>query len=721
MTLPCPRCGAPVEQPADDAGPVTVCGTCGLAMATVYVRETLQLGSWHAWAGHRLTWLHERLLAEDVPTEAPPPAVPVGAGGFGAPAPAPTAPRQRASAGSLLLAVGAFLLVAAGIAFLAFTWDLLGPFGQISVLLLLGAACLGTTWRLAARLHGTATAIGVVGTLLVVIAAVGTRTLGPDLVGETASMLLATAIAGALCAAAVWLRPRATGVGELGGIAGSLVAVTFVATAPADDAVPLGDSWSWWVAVVCLGAGVGLVLAADRVRLRSWPWVGAWFLFVGSLAVASTVLDASQDSVPTDVEPVVITAALAAMAGVLAVALLRLLPHRAAVTTAVLALWGLALVVAWGTAVSSPGGRPWAALVLALSGVLGLVTWVFALSVRWLRGSVAIVGGAAVGAAVGTLVAPWLEPQDDYVSAQAWADAAWPAWRGVVAGLALVAVLLVSVATVPRRVARFTSPPEETRPAWWAAVPLVPCAAALLTWLAASVNDLGDATQGGTLSPYAYEPQPTPDAFLHHVALALAILATGLLVVALLRRLPAWCTWLAAGLGVAAALLELATHDLSTDLRPEVYGLALAGPTLAAAVGWWWLRRPAPTPTWQTIGPVLSLAVLPSTLALLDDTTSRWWYAEDPGTAYQVRMVVLLAIGAVSAVVGGWRRWAGLFFPGLALTVVVVGIELVDLGRFLPQWVSFAVAGVLLIAAGARWEWVRDRGRVGAAWVRRLR
>ena len=107
-----------------------------------------------------------------------------------APVPAGAGQRRPASAGALLLGVGAFLLVAAGIAFLAFTWDLLGPFGQITVLLALGAGCLAATARLAARLRGTATALGVVGALLVVIAALGTRTLGPDLIGETASMLL---------------------------------------------------------------------------------------------------------------------------------------------------------------------------------------------------------------------------------------------------------------------------------------------------------------------------------------------------------------------------------------------------------------------------------------------------------------------------------------------------------------------------------------------------
>ncbi|MFL6288102.1 MAG: SCO7613 C-terminal domain-containing membrane protein, partial [Actinomycetes bacterium] len=148
---------------------------------------------------------------------------------------------------------------------------------------------------------------------------------------------------------------------------------------------------------------------------------------------------------------------------------------------------------------------------------------------------------------------------------------------------------------------------------------------------------------------------------------------------------------------------------------------AIAVPALFASLTWWWLRRPEPTPTWQTIAPPFVLAVLPSTLAMLQDTTQRWWFDEDPGTAYQVRLVGLIAVAAGAAVLGARQRWSGLFFPGLFLAVVVAAVEVIDLGRFLPQWLSFGVAGVLLIAAGARWEWLRQRGRVSAAWVRTLR
>ena len=67
------------------------------------------------------------------------------------------------------------------------------------------------------------------------------------------------------------------------------------------------------------------------------------------------------------------------------------------------------------------------------------------------------------------------------------------------------------------------------------------------------------------------------------------------------------------------------------------------------------------------------------------------------------------------------QRLAGVLAPAAAALVTVSAVQLVELGRFLPQWVSFAVAGALLIAAGARWEWVRDAGHRGGTWVRSLR
>jgi hypothetical protein len=214
---------------------------------------------------------------------------------------------------------------------------------------------------------------------------------------------------------------------------------------------------------------------------------------------------------------------------------------------------------------------------------------------------------------------------------------------------------------------------------------------------------------------------PTPTSFTRQIAVALAIVAIGLLVAALLRAAPTWAVWLLPVLAVPAALMQFGTLSLSAPTTPELVGAVIAVPTVVAAAAWRWLRRPASTPTWQTITPAFVITVLPSTIALLDDTTDRWWYGSDPATAYQLRMVGLLAVGVLAAVAGARQRWIGLFVPGLVLALLIASVELIDLGRFLPQWVSFAVAGALLIAAGARWEWLRNQRRTGATWMGTMR
>jgi hypothetical protein len=38
----------------------------------------------------------------------------------------------------------------------------------------------------------------------------------------------------------------------------------------------------------------------------------------------------------------------------------------------------------------------------------------------------------------------------------------------------------------------------------------------------------------------------------------------------------------------------------------------------------------------------------------------------------------------------------------------------------LPRWLALAMVGAALVAAGARFEWVRAEGRRASAWVRGL-
>ena len=168
-------------------------------------------------------------------------------------------------------------------------------------------------------------------------------------------------------------------------------------------------------------------------------------------------------------------------------------------------------------------------------------------------------------------------------------------------------------------------------------------------------------------------------------------------------------------------MLELSTHNLGSITEPEVYGLALGIPTLVASIVWWRLRRPERTPTWQTIAPVFVLAVAPSTAALLDETTDRWFLGEDASAGYQVRMVALLAIGVGAGIVGAGNDGPGLFFPGIR-THAHRGRDRAHRPRSVPPAVALLRdrRSGLLIAAGAGWEWVRQRGRAGATWVRSM-
>lgn len=684
-----------------------VCGSCGLPVSTIYLAEAVQLHAWRASTDARLAWLYDRMRAGDVPVGTSEGRPLTGS----APSEAVAAARHPATAGSLLLAVGAFLLVAAGIAFIAFTWDLLGPFGQIAVLLVLGAACLASSYRLSHTLRGTGTAIGIVGALLVAIAALGARFLGPDLIGAVASLLAAVVILAALAATGRWMRPRTAAVGELAGATGATLLVALVAFAPGDDAVPIDDPWQWWTASWMFVSAAALVVFADRMRMRTWPWVGAFYLVTGSVALATWAVDVLDALDEAGAEATVFALALGLASAVVSLTLQRV-GHHVAVLSAALVVWVIALAVAWFTAVDPRDPNGWPAVVVLAVGAVGLLLAQFGTRAKALRAVVTVVAAAAMASAVGAGIPPYVASSMD-LDPQAWADDAWPAWRGVVAGLAMVVVLVVTSAVTRRLTDRLT-------PSWLvAALPIVTTAAALGTWLAASQAAVAQVT--APRGPYAYEPEPTPDAYLQQVAVALVVVAVGMLVMALLRRIPAWAGWLVPVLAIPAVLMVLSTVTIDGPLTPEILGVWLAIPAAVAAVSWWWLRRPVSTPTWQTMAPPFVLAVLPSTVALLQDTAGRWWYDEDPSAAYQVRVVALVAVAVVAAIVGARQRWAGLFFPGIVLALVVLTVELVDLGRFLPQWVSFGLAGAALVAAGARWEWLRNRGKEGAAWVRGLR
>jgi hypothetical protein len=656
-------------------------------MPVAALAEMDSLTAWADWAQLRTRWLHDRLVAGDLPVgwsvggevipvataTAPTPtgtlAPPVAEG---VPAPAPPHPGM----GTLLLVGGAVLLVLAGIAFAAVAWDLLGPIGQLMLLYLIGAVALLAGLRLHLRLPVTATTLGVVGVLLVAVSCVATRVLGANPMGAPAALAVSVAAALLLGAVGLWLRDRMRGVGEVAALVGAALTLGLLASAPADEALSFADPWLWWPAAVLLVGGVALLLVHPRVTAVTWPALASVSLLIGSGTAA--VFVAAESPVDDPLRPFVGSVVLLLLAAFAALLVRVLSEHRPEPEFTAAALVAVAGLVALAAGLGDSDSRPWSALTLA--AVAGFTWWARTHTPPGVRSALTLVSSAALGAAVGFAVVPWTPD--------------WATWHGPLAAAALSAVLVV-LAEVGGRSGSMTGLPA-----------LVAAGTGLVVLLMAITP-----VEGGTPS----------DAALWALVAALSLVAVAGWVEVLRRRLPTWSSWLSGGLLVGALVPLSELTDVDSRWAPEFYGLALGVVVGAAGALFWWVRRPARTPSLVTVGPALTLALAPTTVAMALDAVDRWDLGDGAVTTdYQVRVVALLVVCAALVAVGAWRGWAGVVIPAALALIVVTAVQLVDLGRFLPQWVSFAVAGGLLVLAGARWEKVRTLSRAGGHWLRHL-
>ncbi|MFG2818571.1 SCO7613 C-terminal domain-containing membrane protein [Kitasatospora sp. NPDC048365] len=231
------------------------------------------------------------------------------------------------------------------------------------------------------------------------------------------------------------------------------------------------------------------------------------------------------------------------------------------------------------------------------------------------------------------------------------------------------------------------------------AVLSAPLAAVLRTEAApAQADPAGSGRAAGALSlavefaGYALAVVALPLLLSHPGVLAFALAVSGVtaLGVALRadRRVPAA---VAAGvLLTCSSWVRLALWDVRT---PEAYTLPLA--VVALAIGHRRHRQEPDAASWSTYGPGLSLAFLPSVLALWSD--GHW-----------VRPL-LLGVGALAVTVAGVRlRLQAPLLLGAATALLTAGHELaptvVQALGLLPRWVPLALAGLLLLALGARYE-----------------
>lgn len=224
--ITCPRCNSAIAPAQIDAEGMVAC-TCGYHGYAGYVQE-------YAYLDQRRRWLWDRIVEQ-----APPPD-PVTARQYGiwpvttsGPVSAPRPPGPG-STQVLLIVLGAGLLILAGLVFVAVAWDLIGPYGQIVMVLVATLVAAGTALALRQRAPRSAEALAVV--------------------------------------------------------AFGLAAITALA-APALEVVP--QAWTspdrpYWLVVAVLLALAGLGLGA-LTGLRAWTWLG-WLTVPLALAAALGVL-----------------------------------------------------------------------------------------------------------------------------------------------------------------------------------------------------------------------------------------------------------------------------------------------------------------------------------------------------------------------------------------------------------------------------------------------
>ncbi len=165
----CPACGAELTSAQMDSDGIVTCA-CGVRAYVGYIQELDYLQQ-------RVSWLQDR-VAEGA--GAPDAATATEYGVWRAPATAtPTAQSHRGrSTQVLLVALGATMLLLAGLVFVAVAWQLVGPFGQVGFLLAATAITGVLAFTLRRRVHATAEALAVVAFGLALIAASAAPALG---------------------------------------------------------------------------------------------------------------------------------------------------------------------------------------------------------------------------------------------------------------------------------------------------------------------------------------------------------------------------------------------------------------------------------------------------------------------------------------------------------------------------------------------------------------
>ena len=156
-------------------------------------------------------------------------------------------------------------------------------------------------------------------------------------------------------------------------------------------------------------------------------------------------------------------------------------------------------------------------------------------------------------------------------------------------------------------------------------------------------------------------------------------------------------------------LLAAATWVRLLDLGVDVVEAYTLPSALALiAIGAWRLGRDDRSATMTVLAPGLTLATVPSLLAMLDDP-------------YSLR-ALLLGAGCLSLTVAGAAlRWSAPLVVGSVVGALLVLRELAPYAAAVPTWVTIGISGAVLLMVGITWESRMSDVRRASGYVAALR
>lgn len=727
----CPVCGTPVGGRAEAA-----CPTCGLPAAGQAALVVDRIGATlHELARDRealLVTLRAAAAGRQVPAGADPAAAPWAPTTAApttqpppSPSPSPPPPvaapvpgrparvRRRLSPQQVLLGLGALLLVAGALAFVAVAWTRLGVgFQSVVMLAVTSAACVASGWAARRGLRATEEALAAAGAALLAVDLGAAHALG--LLGiDRVPLRLWTAVSCLVVVLAGVLLGRLTRTTLTWPLVALLAAQPVpLLLLPAEAA---GGPAGVAVVLAVAGLDVGAVLLLRRALSPVAQVLSVLWTLVGILAGLTVAFGAD----PVDSWT---TTAVLAGAGATALGMLRIAPLRARLATGPSGRLARALT---GRVPDRWGGRrlpPAIAVTATASGVLGAA----------LAGSLRTAGapGPVLAAALGLALltgAALLLPRTPVPGA------------GLLAGgtaLALIGFTLLTeadrlrplsalflAAAVPAVVAAVRLP-RLREPAAGTAL-LAPVAALLLAHEARLLPAVSAGLLLALIAAAAFALAAARAGQPEEWACAVAGTVAGAAAARTTTEVGAWgqLALQLAVVGVAAGCYALVAHrrpvavvavaDLVVASWIAVAGAQVETPeayTLPAAAGVLLLALPrlrARGRSWATEGAAVGVALVPSALVVV-------------ATPSALRLVLVVTAAAAFTVTGALAHRQAPFVIGAAALLFVVLGRLSPYAPLLPRWVTLATAGLLLLVVGATYERRRQQAREAVAWVAQM-